>query len=211
MDALSVQRGRRGASRRGLTIVAAALALVGLLALATSGRGPVTELDADIASWVAGEMPAWAEWTARPFTWLGGVVGTGIVTLAGATVLARRGRRRDALLLTVAYLGAQLSSAVVKAVTDRPRPSFEAPIAVPDSSAFPSGHATGAAAVLLLAAVLLAPAARRTALVALACALAVAVGASRVVLGVHWTSDVVAGWALGLAWVGLCLLLRRRR
>lgn len=211
MDALSVRRERRGASRRGLTIVAAALALFALLALATSGRGPVTELDADVASWVTGEMPAWAEWTARPFTWLGGLVGTGIVTLTGATVLARWGRRRDALLLTVAYVGAQLSAAVVKAVTDRPRPSFEAPIAVPDSSAFPSGHATGAAAVLLLAAVLIAPAARRTALVTLACVLAAAVGASRVVLGVHWTSDVVAGWALGLAWVGLCLLLRRRR
>lgn len=214
MGAVSAPRRRQpsGTRRYGVIVVATAVALFGLLALAaTGGSGTVTGLDEDVARWVAAEMPGWAEWTARPFTWLGGVVGIGLVALAGATALARAGRRWDALLLTLAYACSQLSSALVKALTDRPRPFYGQAIPLPESSAFPSGHATGAAAVLCVAAVLLAPAARRTAVVSAAGALAVAVGASRVVLGVHWTSDVVAGWALGAAWVAVCVLLRRPR
>ncbi|HJU46823.1 MAG TPA: phosphatase PAP2 family protein, partial [Gaiellaceae bacterium] len=173
--------------------------------------GFVVDVDESVARWVGDSMPRWAEWMARPFSWLGGALGLGVVTLLGAVALGRRGRRRDAALLTLAYAGSQLSMSLVKALTDRPRPTFDPAIALPSSTSFPSGHAVGAVAVLCLAALLLAPGGRRTRLLALAAVLALGVGASRVVLGVHWTSDVVAGWAFGLAWVAACVLLRPRR
>jgi undecaprenyl-diphosphatase len=198
------------AARAGVGL-AASLLVFALVALGYRRGGIVIDVDESVARWVGDSMPDWAEWVGRPLSWLGGALGLGVVTLVGAVALGRRGRRRDAALLTLAYAGSQLSMSLVKALTDRPRPTFDPAIGLPSSTSFPSGHAVGAVAVLCFAAVLLAPAARRTGLVALAAALAAGVGVSRVVLGVHWASDVVAGWAFGLAWVAVCVLLRPRR
>lgn len=198
--------------RRG-ALAAAALASSGAVAAlwAVQDRGVVAELDEEIARWVAAELPAWAEWVSRPFSWLGGAIGLGLVAAVASLLLSRAGRRRDAALVVLAYAGSQLSMLAVKAATDRPRPNLDPAVPLPGSSAFPSGHATGAVAVLCLTALLLAPPRRRVQAAWAAGVLAAAVGASRVLLGVHWPSDVVAGWAFGLAWLALCLLLRRRR
>jgi undecaprenyl-diphosphatase len=107
----------------------------------------------------------------------------------------------------ITAIATQLATSAVKVVTDRPRPSVDPAVALPVSDAFPSGHASTAVAAFCLLA-LLEP--RRWAL-PLAVALALAIGLSRIALGVHWTSDVVAGWLLGAAFAFAALFVRSRR
>ena len=119
-------------------------------------------------------------------------------------------RRRLAVagVVAAAALLGSLASTVVKAVVGRVRPPAElgldALVALPDTSSFPSGHATTAAAAATALA-LMVPRWR-----ALAVALAVLVGASRVLLGVHFVADVLAGFALGAAMGTLAVLVGRR-
>jgi len=133
-----------------------------------------------------------------------------VVSAAIALALLLRRRRADAPLLIAAPLGAFLSSELLKFLIHRPRPAVAA-VALPHGFAFPSGHATAAAATYLTIALVLShgrPAGRRAAWLALATGLAIAVAASRVYLGVHYLSDVLAGlawgtaWALGATWRG---------
>ena len=132
-----------------------------------------------------------------------------VVSAAIALALLLR-RRADAPPLIAAPLGAFLSSELLKLLIHRPRPAVAA-VALPHDFAFPSGHATAAAATYLTIALILShgqPAGRRAAWLALATGLAIAVAASRVYLGVHYLSDVLAGlawgtaWALGATWRG---------
>jgi YVTN family beta-propeller protein len=117
-------------------------------------------------------------------------------------------RRREPLAVALAPLVtlvcASVTETVVKHVIDRPRPPLSYHLVAESNAAFPSGHTTAAAA-LFLAVALAAPAMvdgrrRRLALVMVCCAVAVFVGVARLVLGVHWLTDVVAGWFFGAAW-----------
>lgn len=116
------------------------------------------------------------------------------VVIVGVSVVARRSPTR--WIPAVAYVGAIASYSVLKPVIGRPRPELGA---VVGGDAFPSGHATQAAAVMLTCAFVLAGR-RRSPLVWAAAVAAALVGISRVYLGVHWPADVLAGWALGAAW-----------
>jgi undecaprenyl-diphosphatase len=112
-------------------------------------------------------------------------------------------------------LGTQVLSSGTKAAVDRARPVFDVPVDSALGASYPSGHALAAAGLWSVLAVLLLPrvrSSRRPLLLGAAVAVAVAVAASRVLLGVHYPSDVVAGLALGLGWTALCtaLLVRRR-
>jgi len=125
-----------------------------------------------------------------------------VVSAAIALALLGRRRRGDAAALIAAPLGASLSSELLKLLIHRPRPAVAA-VALPHGFAFPSGHATAAAATYLTLALVLTqgqPAGRRTAWLALGAGLALAVAASRVYLGVHYLSDVLAGLLWGSAW-----------
>lgn len=117
------------------------------------------------------------------------------VVLAVGLWVARR--RRAALAALVIRVAAMLTSSGVKAAVDRPRPHFAHAVAHASSAAFPSGHALGSAALWGTAALLLLPRAGRWPAVALAAVVPVLVGTARVLLGVHWPSDVVAGLCLG--------------
>jgi undecaprenyl-diphosphatase len=114
----------------------------------------------------------------------------------------------------VAYLGSQVAVAVLKATFDRVRPEIGATTSVPESASFPSGHATSGIASLGALAVLaserLESRRARVWLWASVVVAGVAVGMSRVALNVHYVTDVLAGWCLGLAWLAACLLLRER-
>ena len=132
---------------------------------------------------------------------------TALATLL-AVRLVTRGHRRIALYVVVARVGAALLSTVLKAVIDRVRPVFDEPVAVALGGSFPSGHALGATAFYLTAAVAVAallPGRRppRPLLVA-AVVVPLAVAASRVLLGVHYLSDVAGGVLLGAGWAALC-------
>ncbi|RBY90193.1 PAP2 family protein [Blastococcus sp. TBT05-19] len=129
-----------------------------------------------------------------------------VLSLATAFLLIRR-RRRLAAFVAVSGLGLAVLGPVTKAIVDRARPVVESPLVeTPSNASFPSGHAMTALVtwgVLLLVAL---PGVRRGLrpwLVAGTVLLVVAVGFTRLALGVHFVSDVLAGWALGAAWLAV--------
>jgi undecaprenyl-diphosphatase len=158
--------------------------------------------------------PRWLEEVARDVTALGGATVLVLATLAAAGFLAMAGKRRTAGFLLLAGGGGWVVSNLLKWGIDRARPDLVPHGAVVYTASFPSGHAMMAAATWLTLAALIARASPRRRVKALVLALAVAitlmVGVSRVYLGVHWPSDVAAGWALGAAWAILSWLVMRR-
>lgn len=202
-----------GGSVLWLAVLLAALAGYAVLASAVVDGDRVVGVDLDVAVWLADSMPTWAEWLARPVTWLGGVVGMTLVVVAATAWLLRRGEWAPAMLLVIVALGIQVLVSTAKNGYARPRPDVGSAIDLPSSFAFPSGHAaTGIAVFGLLGLVVgtrLRTRARRVGAISAGFALGIASGASRVVLDVHYLSDVLAGWCLGLAWLGACLLVLR--
>ncbi|TDH59716.1 phosphatase PAP2 family protein [Dankookia rubra] len=163
--------------------------------------------------------PPWLEETARDFTALGSNGVLAFFVLATILVLVLGRRRAEAATLAASAFGAVLIESLLKHWYSRPRPELVPPAARVFTSSFPSGHATMAAAVLLTVGVLLARTQhdwrQKTLIASLAASLVLLVGTSRVYLGVHWPTDVVAGWALGAGWAAVCwavaLWLRRNR
>lgn len=148
--------------------------------------------------------PPWLEEMMRDFTALGG---TGLLTLivgAVAIYYAIQGRYREMMMLITAVAGAYLLSYSLKGLFDRPRPEFIPPSEYTYTASFPSGHALLAASTYLTLAGILAQLLPRRRLKAyvlvLALFIVLLVGFSRVYLGVHWPSDVLAGWLIGLVW-----------
>lgn len=135
------------------------------------------------------------------------------VALLAALGLALRGRWRSALALIVAYAVTDLTVAVVKLVVERPRP--EANLTEAGGFSFPSGHSAMSMAVYGCLAFALARACRgfpRAACALVGATLVVAIGLSRIYLGVHYPSDVLAGWITGAAIViGTWLIATRLR
>jgi membrane-associated phospholipid phosphatase len=182
-----------------------------LLARAFVAGGLVVSFDDDVSRWVADNLPGAVEWIARVVTWLGGAIGAGVVTVVAVAVLWRASRRADALFVAGAVVGITVLVAVLKAVYERARPDLNV-IALPHSYSFPSGHAATAVVLYGALAILLAERAssrlRAVAWFTGAAVLALAIGASRVLLNVHFVSDVAAGFALGLAWLCCCAIVR---
>lgn len=126
-----------------------------------------------------------------------------LVFLPVVVWLLRARRWTSATWVTVSVVGVGLLNSAVKVLVGRPRPQFADGGAQLTSLSFPSGHASGIACLVTTALVLAWPALSRTARrwwTLVAVALALLVGASRMWLGVHYLSDVVAGWALGVGW-----------
>jgi undecaprenyl-diphosphatase len=140
----------------------------------------------------------------RDVTALGGTTLVIVVTLVAVLAFAFHKRRRHALVMAGVVLAAWGSSQVTKALYGRPRPDLVPHEAYVYSASFPSGHSTMSTACFLTLAMLvssLEPQRRSKALAyGLAGIVVVGVGFSRVYLGVHWPTDVLAGWCLGAAW-----------
>lgn len=162
--------------------------------------------------------PLWFQEMMRDITGLGGTGVLTLVTLSAAGFLMLEGKRHAALLLVLAVLGGMLLSSLLKAGYDRPRPTLTPHGSYVVSPSFPSGHSMMSAVVYLTVGSLIArlrPNPRvRVYVLLLSALVAIIVGVSRVYLGVHWPTDVLAGWAVGAAWALLCwliaLLLQRR-
>lgn len=162
--------------------------------------------------------PTWMQEIARDITALGGVAVLVLVTFAvtGFLLLDRKFAAMG-LVLTATLSGLALG-VLLKAFFARPRPSVVPHLAEFHTSSFPSGHSMMAAVVYLTLGALLCHFVTQRGLkcyfLVVALALTVLVGFSRVYLGVHYPTDVLAGWAAGLAWASLCWLiahtLRRR-
>ncbi|MGZ4150208.1 MAG: phosphatase PAP2 family protein [Actinomycetota bacterium] len=144
----------------------------------------------------------------RGITWLGSnAVLIPLVVVVGAYLVFRARDGRAGLALVLALAGAIVFYDTWKAVIGRPRPPLALHLMHVGGASFPSGHATASAAVYaMLAVVLVRRGSRRTAAVVwpLATLVVLLVGTSRVYLGVHWLTDVLAGWSLGAAWA--CVL-----
>ena len=162
--------------------------------------------------------PAWLEEMARDVTGLGGIVVLTFTTLSVAGFFLLQRKWHLAIYVAAAVTTGALASAFLKSGFDRPRPDLVAHGQVVYTASFPSGHSMISAVVFLTLGALLAEALRDRALrgyvLGLAGALTLAVGVSRVYLGVHWPTDVLAGWAAGAGWALACWavsrLLRRR-
>jgi undecaprenyl-diphosphatase len=128
--------------------------------------------------------------------------------IAGWLWWRRRGRFALALMLVV-LIGRGLSE-VQKYTVARVRPALEPHLVAVKTSSFPSGHATSSMIFYLALALALAPAGWRRPAAACAILLSLLIGTSRVMLGVHWPSDVIGGWTFGALWVLLTLRVAER-
>jgi undecaprenyl-diphosphatase len=132
-----------------------------------------------------------------------------LVVFVASGFLVMRRQYHAALLLIVAAVGAYFVAAGLKGVFDRPRPSLVTALSFHTGArSFPSGHSVMAAAVFLTLGALLSrlvkPMGHKIYFIATAAFLAFLVGVSRVYLGMHHPTDVVAGWIIGTYWAGLC-------
>ena len=152
--------------------------------------------------------PAWLEEAARDITALGSYSVLGIVFIAVLAFLLMTARRAAALWVTMAVGGGVLLSNVLKLSFERPRPDLVAHTARVFTSSFPSGHAMLSAVTFLTLGTLLASlqTSRRLKIffLGVAIALTVMVGVTRIYLGVHYPTDVLAGWCVGAGWAAIC-------
>lgn len=133
------------------------------------------------------------------------------VTMLAAGWLWFSDRVRDVAVLLAVVLAGRVTVELLKLIVDRPRPDLAPyPVAV-SSSSFPSGHAANSMTTLLALVLVLAPPTWRRPAVAAVVVASVIIGLTRPMLGVHWPSDVIAGWAFGIVWVtALAPLISRR-
>lgn len=157
--------------------------------------------------------PFWLEIMMGDFTALGSHA---VLLLIGAVALGYIVMLRkwlSALLLVISFGGGMALNSLLKLGFDRPRPELVAHLVEVHTASFPSGHAMLSAACYLTLGTLLAgvtPTKRLKAyILGVAIALTLLIGGSRVYLGVHWPTDVLAGWCLGAAWAMACWLALR--
>lgn len=150
---------------------------------------------------------------ARDITAFGGFTVVTAVTIAVCGLLWLMGKGRTMFFVAAAVIGGTLLSTGFKQLFDRPRPDLVPHEMLVHSASFPSGHTMLAAVTYLTLATIFASVETRRAVkiyvIALAVLVTIAVGVSRVYLGVHWPTDVAAGWTLGAAWALGCWAVAR--
>ena len=154
--------------------------------------------------------PAWLEEAARDVTALGSFTVLAILITVVVLHLFLIGRKRTGWFLTASVIGGTLLSSGLKSLFDRPRPDLTG-VARVFTTSFPSGHATVSAVVYLTLGALLAEMTesrgQKILYLGSAVLLTVMVGLSRVYLGVHYPTDVLAGWSIGAGWALACAML----
>ena len=157
--------------------------------------------------------PLWLRLTLRDITALGGSPVLTLLTLIAAGYLIAARKAATAVFLVAAISTGAIAGTLLKLLFARARPDLVAHLVETYSTSFPSGHAMNSAVTFLTLGALLARAEAvrsvRIYLMAVAVALTLIVGFSRVYLGVHWPSDVLAGWCVGATWAILCSWLAR--
>ncbi|MEX0876431.1 MAG: phosphatase PAP2 family protein [Phycisphaerales bacterium] len=217
-------------SRRLIALLHKETALVVALLLMVAGIWAFAEItdevledeaviDAAVMDWVHGaggdpRGPRWLEVTALDLTALGGAPVLALMIALIAGFLAMTKQYREAVLVLVASLLGLGLSTVLKEVFSRERPQEGVQMAEAFTASFPSGHTMLSTVIYLtLGAILSATRPRRRErfyIIAAAVLIAGIVGLTRVYLGVHFPTDVLAGWSVGLAWTVLCLIVAHK-
>jgi len=158
--------------------------------------------------------PAWVENVLLDLTALGGPTVLTLVVGAVAGFLALQTRYRTALVVLLTAASGELANTVMKNIFLRERPDVVPHLRDVSSTSFPSGHAMESAIIYLtLGAMLMRIAERRATklyCIGMAVLVTLLVGISRVYLGVHYPTDVIAGWMFGFFWASICWLIARR-
>jgi membrane-associated phospholipid phosphatase len=192
----------------GAAIIVASLggAVMGLVLWMIRTNEGLARFDLSAARWGAANATADSTEILRSVSQLGGTIGSITIAVVVVVMTSRKVRLRQALaFLAVVVVGISVLVAVIKDVVDRTRPDFDRLTGFAGAS-FPSGHAATVAATTAAAALLLGlgkDRRHRAILTALAVGASVGVAATRVLLGVHWLTDVVAGLALGWTWFAI--------
>ena len=213
------------ARRFSLTVTAAAALLAGFVVVAALaaalaevledvlvGDG-INAVDGPTTTWLAAHRDPWLTAALKGVSLLGNTAAeVTVAVLVSVAVTWRSGKWLPAVLGLIGTAGIGLLILTAKLVVGRSRPALPYAIVSEDGYSFPSGHATGTAAVGLLCAWMLSrwlvtSWTGRVAVWSVAVGVIGAVGFSRVYLGVHYVSDVVAGWLLGAAWAGAVMLV----
>jgi len=185
--------------------------MVGVLLWSVLAHGGLTAADSSLAAFIAGHRLAWLTPVVQLVTWMGSslfIIPLGIAV--GGYLYVRGSTWRPFVMVAAAFAGAAALYDIVKPTVARTRPPAALQVGGPDSGwAFPSGHATQSIAFSGMLAIVLslwyAPSRQR--LFGIGAGLVVIlVGASRLYLGVHWLTDVLGGYALGLAWMSLVMV-----
>lgn len=187
----------------GVLVVGAATFVFAVLLDSVLEGGELTSWDHPVLDWLVGRRNGGLTATMRVVTALGGTPVLPVEGLAVAGIVARATRSWRPLMFMIATMvGSALLTTGVKVLVARPRPPSGSASAPSSGFAFPSGHAANTAAVIGACAVLL-WAYRRTRVwsTIVAAVLIFLVGVSRLYLGVHWLTDVLAGYAVGLGWL----------
>ena len=155
--------------------------------------------------------PEWVETMCRDLTSLGSPAVLTLITIAAVSYLWIDGKRATALFAALSIIGGAVLVSLLKFGFARPRPELVSHLVNVSSFSFPSGHATMAAVTYLTLGVLLARVQKRRRMklyvLVIASILVLLVGFTRVYLGVHWPTDVLAGWCIGTAWAAACWLI----
>ena len=218
-------RFRRPRDRQELAILVGAVLILASIWVFATLAGEVMEGDTrQFDEWVLGALrqeadrgqlkgPRWLGSGAEDLTALGSPTVLGLTVLAVTGYLFLHGLYRNGLFIFVASVGGWILNWLLKAAFARTRPDIVPHLREVMSSSFPSGHAlTSAAVYLTLGALLRRIAEGRLAkyyCIAIAMLLTFLVGTSRVFLGVHYPTDVLAGWLIGMTWALLCWVVER--
>ena len=191
-----------------LVVLVAALAAFGHLVEDYLTGDPIVRWDVQFARWLHEHSSGPLVEFFKIVTLAGNAAVLGVIVVAIGVVLVRRGRANDAALLVLAFAGASVVNALLKLVFHRPRPQLA--FVHLDTYSFPSGHAATSSATFTVLAYLLASrhhSAKARIWIGLGAAAAIAlVGYSRLYLGAHYLSDVLAGISFGVAWAAASLL-----
>lgn len=212
----TVRKHLSAATYFGLQVLAGGVVLVGAgwlfggIADDVVDGEPLTVLDAYLATWLhAHAVPPVTQFMLG-ISALNGVAGISILTVLLALFFVWKRQWYWLLALVLAVPGGMLLNVLVKLAFHRARPSFSDPIVALSSYSFPSGHTVASTLFYGMLAGFLMPRAKsakqRVAILFAALLMVILVGFSRIYLGAHFLSDVVAGFAEGLAWLALCLV-----
>lgn len=161
-------------------------------------------MDVDVLNWMVTHRVAWVTTVFWIVTTLGNTVSMFVWSIVGIVVLDRAGRRADAIVVAGSMLTGWGAMSLAKQIFRRERPPVPERLVEISSYSFPSGHAWMSALLATVAIALMlrstSPWLHRPSVLAAPVVLSLAIGFSRIYLGAHWVTDVLAGWVFGVAW-----------